>query len=239
MLKTRSNMLGFSLVELMIAIALGLVALAAVTSVMVSTLVTNSSNVKMIRLDQELRTVMQMMTRDIRRAGYWLTAVTDIGQNNNTNPFMLVDTSTTTNTTDIWLPDDTDNDGIDDCIFFSYDLDNDGALDSPTELFGFKRASNAVRARNTAVDCNSSGWETLTDENAISITDLEFTYITTGVNIGGTMLTDASVGGVDARIIMRQVNVALTGQVEIDDATVSRTIEEQIKVRNHRFIPAQ
>jgi prepilin-type N-terminal cleavage/methylation domain-containing protein len=62
---------GFSLVELMISLTLGLVVMGGALSIVTSILATNTSTLKMTRLDQELRAVMMMLTRDLRRAGSW------------------------------------------------------------------------------------------------------------------------------------------------------------------------
>ncbi len=62
---------GFSLVELMIGITLGLIIISGVLGVFSSTVKNQSDNLKMSRLNQELRAVMDVMARDIRRAGYW------------------------------------------------------------------------------------------------------------------------------------------------------------------------
>lgn len=65
---------GFSLVELMIAMAVGLLILAGVFSLFGSTVQTQTRTLAMASLNQELRVAMDLMSRDIRRAGYWALA---------------------------------------------------------------------------------------------------------------------------------------------------------------------
>ena len=60
---------GFTLIELMITLVLGLVVVGGVMSVFISTYQSNAQNIKMVRLNEEMRAVMSMMSRDIRRAG--------------------------------------------------------------------------------------------------------------------------------------------------------------------------
>jgi len=67
----RDPQLGLSLVELMIAVALGLMVLGVVISVFWNTLQSNKKALRMARLVQELRAVTDVMARDLRRAGYW------------------------------------------------------------------------------------------------------------------------------------------------------------------------
>ena len=244
MLITRnfSKMAGFSLIELMVAIVLGVIALTAITSFLISTVVTNTSNLSMIRLDQELRAVMLMMTQDIRRAGTWANALNDVGQNQNTNPFMNTDAGLGP-ITDITVVN-TDGVGSNECILFSYDLDNDGLLTTaPTEddeRFGFRlnRASNTVQIRQAGQDCAGGGWVNLTltdgDGSPITITDLDFTITNTVVPIPGT-----SLGVADASVTVREIIVTLTGRARIDgNQMATRTITETVRVRNDNYTPA-
>jgi type II secretory pathway component PulJ len=70
----RSIHSGFSLVELLVSLATGLMLLAGVLGIFTATLDSQGNNLKMTRLNQELRTTMDLITRDLRRAGYWSLA---------------------------------------------------------------------------------------------------------------------------------------------------------------------
>jgi len=61
---------GFSLAELMIALAAGLVVSSAVVAFLLSSFKSNGEYVQSTRLTQELRNSMDLITRDLRRAGY-------------------------------------------------------------------------------------------------------------------------------------------------------------------------
>jgi len=62
---------GFGLVELMIGLAVGLIVVAAALSLLSTSMARSNDNIKMTRLDQELRQVMSMLSRDLRRATSW------------------------------------------------------------------------------------------------------------------------------------------------------------------------
>ncbi len=62
---------GFSMVELLVALATGLFLLAGVMGIFTSSLSSQGSTLKMTRLNQELRNTMDLMAREIRRSGYW------------------------------------------------------------------------------------------------------------------------------------------------------------------------
>lgn len=61
---------GFNLVELMIALVLGLIVSAAVFSIFVSSLKTNKSQDNLARLQENVRYVLNRMQSDIRMTGY-------------------------------------------------------------------------------------------------------------------------------------------------------------------------
>lgn len=93
MLSTRTKMQsGFGLVELMIGIAVGMIVVAAAMSLMTTTLSNSNDSIKMARLDQELRQVMTMLTRDLRRATAWDASV-DVTRVSLTTPLTMSDTS--------------------------------------------------------------------------------------------------------------------------------------------------
>lgn len=66
---------GLGLVELMIGLLIGMVVVAAATSILTTTLTSSNDSIKMARLDQELRQVMTMVSRDLRRATAWDGAI--------------------------------------------------------------------------------------------------------------------------------------------------------------------
>lgn len=65
---------GFSLIELMIAITLGMIVITGVVYVASSGMRTNTETLRTTRLEQELRGVLLMLNRDLKRAGYYSKA---------------------------------------------------------------------------------------------------------------------------------------------------------------------
>lgn len=61
---------GFSLIELMIALAAGLIVSGAVIAFLLSSMKSNGEYVQSTRLTQELRNTLDLVTRDLSRAGY-------------------------------------------------------------------------------------------------------------------------------------------------------------------------
>lgn len=71
----RPHNAGFSLVELLVSLATGLFLLAGVMGIFSATLSSQGSSLKATRLNQELRSALDLISRDLRRAGYWHMAV--------------------------------------------------------------------------------------------------------------------------------------------------------------------
>ncbi len=69
--KFRRGSAGFSLVELMVGIAVGLVVLVGLSSVYVNSVRGGRTTTAANQLNQEMRALMDIMVNDLRRAGYW------------------------------------------------------------------------------------------------------------------------------------------------------------------------
>ncbi|MCW9088245.1 MAG: prepilin-type N-terminal cleavage/methylation domain-containing protein [Gammaproteobacteria bacterium] len=192
MLITRRTQQGFTITELMVAMAVGIVVLGGVLTVYLSTLRTSHTTLQATRLNQEMAAIMNIMVNDIRRAGFWgdadLTAPT-------TNPFATVDTATPVNTTALRVHSTdgtsytdkseeavmTDRTGS--CVTYSYDVDMDSTLDNE-EKFGFRwdgQSGDGIMMRRSGAGgtnlCQNGGadtWESLTEIGTIEITNLTF-----------------------------------------------------------------
>jgi prepilin-type N-terminal cleavage/methylation domain-containing protein len=61
---------GMTLIELMVAMVISLIASTAMILLMANTVGSSTQTIQMTRLTQEMRTAMQLITRDLRRANY-------------------------------------------------------------------------------------------------------------------------------------------------------------------------
>ncbi len=233
---------GFSLVELMISITVGLVVLGGVVSIFVSSVKGNADALKMTRLNQELQAVMSMMTRDIRRAGYWGLATSAIGAgalNLNINTFANPATGTAVATGNY------SSEAANSCITFSYDMDADGNIDvgsgaaptnNPDERFGFRLNSSALEARQSNAACTAGGWVNITDENSVQITLLRFKLKTQQqvVGVDGMLIDSDGTGTGPSKIHVREVQITLEGWLK-NDTSVKRTLQETVRIRSDRW----
>lgn len=195
---------GFTLVEILVGLIIGLIATAAAISITVSILRSNSNNMKATRLNQELRAVMDVMARDLTRAGYSGTAT---GKSSD-NPFMNSPNSIFFTTSQ---------------ITFTYDVDDNGVV-SPTtnEYFGYRRNLNTTITPNAyeiqTRTTQAGGWQAFTDPRVINIATLRFTN--QSQDLDGDLIPDINF-----------IGITLTGALK-SDPTVRRTLIELVRVRN-------
>lgn len=204
----RPGQRGLSLIELMISLSVGLFLLGGLLTFLLNNTKSNADTAKAVRLSQELRSTMDLMAGDIRRAGFWGNAQLGIGSTPVANPFGAINTSTAG------------------CILYSYDQNLDGVLNSnaPDERFGFLLDGGAVKMRSGSVSYScaaSAEWQALTDANSVTITALTFTATST-----------AAVN--NTRVTVRNITITLTGQSK-SDASVVQTLTETVRVRNDLY----
>jgi type IV pilus assembly protein PilW len=145
---------GFTIMELMVGMAVGLLVLLAVTAVYITALRTSASTLDSSRLNQEMAAIMNIMANDIRRAGYWGGGAINF-QNAADNPFTAVETAASagdisalrvhsnggsgTTYDDVTYDDDgfVSAASIGSCITYTYDVNSNDLLEDDEE-FGFR-----------------------------------------------------------------------------------------------------
>lgn len=109
---------GFTLVEMMVALAVGLIVSGAAAAFVVSIAKANSQDLQVTRLTQELRAVSEVINREIRRARYVADPLANVAQGGVTGP-----------NDPITVSDAPNGVGAVDCIALTYDQ-------PPTETAG-------------------------------------------------------------------------------------------------------
>ena len=252
MLLTHKQQAGVTLVELLIGLLVGLIVIAAGMNIFTTSIKGQTDNINLTRLNQDMRAMMDIMVRDIRRAGF----VTSYPE---TNLASLKDNPFFSTTTDIALWDY--DGGSDNCIVYAYNSDDSNppsvSLPYPAtegKLFGFRLNSDGIlsmrRSGNSNnVDCTDGSWETIT-EPEVEITALTFTLTSTTLNVTSMVNDDGDDNGNgicdtgeacntcttgQACLYVRNVTISLTGRLR-DDNTVTQTITEQVRVRNDKYL---
>jgi len=176
---------GFSLVELMVALVLGLIVTGAVVALVVAIIHSNRQTLQATRLNQELRATLAVIANDLRRA----RAVDDplsIAVAAGGNPYRAVNTATAG------------------CVVYAYE----GAMDGPWHVI--RLDAGRVVLQGTAAkpaNCTPAGTPEVLGSNQVEITQLSFTPTTTvadeelvrsiTVTIAGRLIDDdQSVSGI-------------------------------------------
>lgn len=145
----RASQRGVSLVELLVTLVIGLIVIGASTTVFVGTLGANSSQMRISRLNNELRTAMTYVSRDLRRAGYnnWTVAQLEAGDFTNSGQAVPVMGAA--------------------AAAVSYDINNNGG----TQRYGFQLSNDGV----IQAQIDAGGWNNLTDPSVVQITAFTIT----------------------------------------------------------------
>ena len=237
MLIDRHTQRGVTLVELMIACLIALIALSAVLTVYSAGAKHSAQLLQQSHLHQQLHGLMQLISRDLARAGYWhfdptLQAPGD-------NPFQNLMNQLRIQAYKGESPDS--------CILFSYDLDQDGLVgvgvcndtdcadetdNDNVEQFGFRLRGARVQSRygGSGLECDSGYWQTLNDP-VVEVNRLKFTQHSSCQNL---LETERECTAESPRLIQRAVEIRLSGQLR-KNPDVNSTIAQWVRIRNARL----
>lgn len=153
---------GFSLVEIVISMSIGSVLVAGVTSVYVDTIKNTSDNISSIRLEQDLQAIVQMVSQEMRRAGFDGDSV----NGGDTNFDVNLETTS--------------------CISYNYDMGDtpNGTLDA-NEKFAFRLVDDAIQFGTSATNCNDADatWASINNINNVKITSFTLNLLELCVNL--------------------------------------------------------
>lgn len=234
MLKQR----GFSLTELMIGSTVGLMVIAGAVQMYLLNLRAATDNLRLSRLNQELRATLDLLHNDLRRAGYWsfapgLDAPADNPFQSDANRLRL---------------DHAPGENDASCILYSYDANADGrvgvgAAGAPglttstanLEQFGFRLRDGQVQMRNggSVFDCRSGSWQAITDPDTEIIT-LQFTLTATCSNLRDSGTACASG---DPALLQRRVAMVIDGRSR-SDRRVHQHLTSRVTIANDRLFIA-
>lgn len=205
----RRRQLGVTLVELLVATVVSLIAVLGMTLVMANTLGATTTTVTTARLSSELRAARQIVERDVRRANFSESFAACIGSGDSTACLSVGNRLAYT-------------EGDAGCIAYSYD--RNGA-----DAFGAVRLNtvdSTLEFRTDAADCGASAnWNQLTDPDVVAIT--RFT-VNDDEGFEQTLASGLTQ-------LIRKLRIEIVGQACLNAAcseTVTREVSHVIRVRN-------
>jgi type IV pilus assembly protein PilW len=209
---------GFGLIEMLVSMALSLLAVSVMVILMASTLGTGTATIQMSRLSQELRASMQLMSRDLRRANFhssFYNCYANVDCRDDLGIATYVDT--------IHINE------AENCFWYWLDRDGDGDL-SNDAVGGFRYGTisgvGVIQMRTTGnpePNCDDSdGWELITDPNTVEITS----FVVSNSD-SYTEILSAS-GAVQ---VVEKIRLTINGQMTTNPS-VQREIQDLVLIRN-------
>ena len=183
----RNRQSGLTFVEMLVGMAVGVIVISGGITIYASSVRGGNDALLASKLNQEIGALMHVMANDIRRAGFWGTA---IDGRPDENPFNVP------GATSLVVMDDMANNAVQaatgngSCITYTYDATyvpgSAAGVVEATDLFGFRLNGVVVQMRQTGTvdgvscvggtctSCTNGVWQDVTDPNVIEITQLDF-----------------------------------------------------------------
>lgn len=211
MLRSRRPCPGFSLVELMVAMAVGLAVIVGVAFALFGTAQASRQALLEAQLRQAIATAITVIDGELRRAGYWSGAgdAADAPLRNGHTTLQQVG---------------------DDCLFYGYDREGDDAdgLPADDDRFGLRLSAGALQIRTSGPPCampcsacTGGNWFAVNDPQWVIIDRLAFREFTRVLTLDD-----------DARqLTVREIGVTLSGRLR-HAAEVHHRAHARITLRN-------
>lgn len=206
---------GLSLIELMIGLLIGMFIAAVGSTMLLAQLRTSRLLLNEARLAQDLRTAADIVTRDLRRSGYFGGAT----EANRANPYAAI------------APAGAASDAV--SLRYSVDATENNSVDS-NEQFGFR-----LRAGVIELQLGSGNWQALTDANTLTITRFGIAPELQDIGLASFCTTPCAAGDnhCPPHQQLLSYSVELTARL-VSDAAVTRSLRTTVRVRNDALVGA-
>ena len=214
---------GMSIVEMLVAVAIGMFVMAGTISLFVTNLGSMRRLGTEARVNQDMRTAIELITRDLRRAGYWANSVSGTkatGINNVTTGNAYVGVTAAASQ-----------------INYSFARDNNDVLD-PNEQFGFRLNGGVIEMQT-----DGASWQAITNSDVLTISSFAITPVTSALPVGDICMKTCAAGAVSPEgtncptLTVREYNLLLRGR-STADSKVTRELRSSVRLRNDQFAGA-
>lgn len=209
------------MIELLVSTAIALFIVATGTYLLAANVGENRNLLLEARLMQDLRTAADVISRDLRRAGYWAAAADGLQPADAstlvTNPYTAMSSGS----------------AVSDTVEFRYSRDEtENNLVDTNEQFGF-------RLRNAAIEIQlgTGNWQALTDTQTMRVTEFKVAPAIQDISLQALCSTDCVAGSsvCPPHQQVRSFDVVLSGTLA-GDARVFRTLRSSVRLRNDPVI---
>ena len=222
---------GMSIVELMIGIVIGLFIVAGATLMLTTQLGDNRRLLLEAQVQQDMRAAADMVTRDIRRAGYWAQSYRQVwpAAGAASNPYTrMVPTNAPLGTSSIEYDRSTDEEGR---LIGSDDNGVDVEADRPRERVGFR-----FNSTNKTIDyqVGANNWQALTDTQVLEVTTFQLVLTSLPVDVpcgAGPCPVVNPITGCRLVQVYRDVAITIVAKAR-HDPTVQRALRDNVRLRN-------
>ena len=215
---------GATLMEVLVAMTISLVATAAMIAMMSNSLGTTARIINMTKLQDDMRVAMQMMTRDVRRSSYH--AFSQLCYANN---------DCGTDSSGLSLAGDITINDANTCFTFQMDRDHDGDS-TEDEAGGFRHVVDGavgvieMWTGGANPDCNAAagaaGWVQITDPEDMDI----FGFAVDDALSYTQLIQDDGAGNTLSQRV-RKLRMNVQGRLVLDN-DIERQVQDVINVRN-------
>lgn len=223
----RIRQAGVSMMEVLVAMGISLVVTASMIALMGNSLGSTTRIIKMTKLTDDLRTAMQMMSRDVRRSNYNVEAYKCYA-----NQDCFTD-GAVTSVGEITIS------GTNDCFWYLADRNWDNYTDTGAiAAGGFRRVVAGgvgvieMWTGGAAPDCGSAagadGWVQITNPDNMDIAQF---FVDEDEDLSYTQLVQDDGNGNTLSQKVRKLRMNLLGRLVMDDS-IERYVEDVITVRN-------
>lgn len=234
MRRSARRLRGLSLVELMVGIAVSLFVVAAATLLTSTQLSDNRRLLLETQLQQDLRATADIITRDLRRVGYWHEAVKGLPNEQNggkvaPSPYAAIAITSSNSSV----------------VQYRYRRPQPGG--SYSEAFGFRLTADGVLQScqsdgSEASGFCASGWQDLTDRNVMRVTEFRIAVERPGAGVSGNdealviPCPQACADGTAScwpKVSVREFTVHIEAESR-NPPVVQRSLDTSVRVRNER-----
>lgn len=200
---------GLSVVELLIALTISLILISGMLTFYINYNKNAFDLAKTVRLEQELRSTLDFMARDIKRAGFWADAHTNIGNASYCHSGYSDCDGSSAGRFNI----SQDASRLD----YAYDQNQDGDV----EQYSFFLDNGGVfYAYPGGTD---SGADLITEPNNTVYTNLQFDW------------EDRTVTGPAGSLEIRELVMTATARLRTDDDNLARSVTKTVRIRNDEY----
>ncbi len=229
---------GMSIVELMVGITIGLFILAGATMVLTTQLGDNRSLLLEAQVQQDMRAAVDLISRDLRRAGYWAQSYRQIWPSASAgapvNPYQ--------DAVPAWTPSAAASAVVtttDSLAYFRSTgeegnlIGTDTAQPATNAYSGFRRTT-ANGIGTIEVQLGQANWQALTDSAVLNVTAFTMDVAQHNLQLPCGAQCPGP-GGCPLVLGVRDVTLTVVAQA-VGDAAVKRSLTQHIRLRNDMAI---